>query len=96
VQAITDASGTLSVEVWINGTRDHTERRRPFCAFGENSGNCSRVQRPSGNYAIEFRVLSDGVEVARRSVDVTAAAAPGTPAPAPPPAPTNLRLSAVQ
>ena len=96
VQATTDASGAVSVEVRINGALDHTERQNPYCAFGESNGSCARIQRPSGTYTVEFRVLSSGTEVARQSVVVTAAAAPGSPPPAPPPAPSNLHLSSVQ
>lgn len=95
VQATVSASGTVSVEVRINGTLDHTERQPPYCAFGESSGSCSRIQRPAGTYDVEFRVLSSGIEVARQSVMVTAAAAPGPPPLAPPPAPANLRLGLV-
>jgi hypothetical protein len=96
VQAAVNASGPISVEVRINGALDHTERQQPFCAFGESSGSCRRVQRPPGTYDVEFRVLSSGTELARQSITVTAAAPPGPPPPAPPPAPSNLRLSAVQ
>ena len=96
VQATTNASGTVSVEVRINGDLDHTERQNPYCAFGESNGSCTRIQRPSGTYTVEFRVLSSGTEVTRQSVVVTAAAAPGPPPPAPPPVPANLHLSSVQ
>jgi hypothetical protein len=96
VQATANASGTVSVEVRINGALDHTERQNPYCAFGESNGSCTRIQRPSGTYTVEFRVLSSGTEVARQSVVVTAAAAPGPPPPAPPPAPSNLHMSSVQ
>jgi Viral BACON domain len=106
VQATTNASGTISVEVRVNGSLDHTERRSPFCAFGESNGTCTRVQKPAGNYNVEFRVLSGGTEVARQSVLVTAAAPPSsTPPPStppgppplvPPPVPGNLRIGLVQ
>lgn len=96
VQATTNASGTVSLEVRINGALDHTEMQSPYCAFGDTNVICTRVQRPSGTYTVEFRVLSSGIEVARQSVVVTAAAVPGPPPLAPPPAPANLRLSSVQ
>ncbi|TKS61661.1 MAG: hypothetical protein EWM72_00409 [Nitrospira sp.] len=95
VQATTNASGTVSLEVRINGALDHTEMQSPYCAFGDTNGTCTRVQRPSGTYTVEFRVMSSGTEVARQSVVVTAAAVPDLPQLAPPPAPDNLRLSSV-
>ena len=78
VEATTDAAGTVSVQVWINGVLDHTENAKPYCAFGDNStgGPCTRVQKPFGYYTMEFHVLSNGTEVARQAIVVTATAAP--------------------
>ncbi|MGQ0666432.1 MAG: hypothetical protein ACT4O4_05300 [Nitrospiraceae bacterium] len=96
VQATTNAGGSLSIEIWINGTLDHVERTSPYCAFGDSNGSCLLVQRPPGTYNVEFRVLSGSTELARQSVLVTAVAAPSPPPLAPPPAPANLRLGLVR
>jgi hypothetical protein len=96
VQATPNVTGSFSMEVWINGALDHTERRSPFCAFGENNGSCVRLQKPAGPYRVEFRVLSSGIEVTRQSVVVSAVPPAGPQAPAPPPAPTNLQIGIVQ
>ena len=71
VQATTTAAGTVSVQFWINGALDHTEVTSPYCAFGDASGTCTRVQKPSGHYTVEVRVLSNGTEVARQATVVT-------------------------
>ena len=94
VQATTTASGTVSMQVWINGVLDHTENTSPYCSFGETNGSCSKVQQPAGVYTVEFRVFSNGAEVVRRFVAVTATAVSGPPV-APPPTPNNLRLGSL-
>jgi hypothetical protein len=75
VQATTNASGTVSVQFWVNGVLERTENNSPYCSFNDNSTSCSRVLKPFGSYTVEARVLSNGVEVARQSIAVTAAAA---------------------
>ncbi|OQW64589.1 MAG: hypothetical protein BVN29_12305 [Nitrospira sp. ST-bin5] len=82
VQATTNAAGTVSTQVWVNGVLDHTEAVSPYCAFGDNGTACTTVLKPYGTYTMEFRVLSNGIEVARQTVVVTASALSG---PAPPP-----------
>ena len=71
IEAATNAAGTVSVQFWINGVWDHTEDTKPYCAFGDASGICTRVQKPSGQYTVEARVLSNGTEVARQATVVT-------------------------
>ena len=79
VQAASNAAGTVAMEVWVNGVLDHTERFSPYCAFGDNGTACTTVLKPYGTYTMEFRVLSNGIEVARQSIVVKAtAAASGT------------------
>lgn len=95
VQATTNASGSIAMQVWVNDALDHTEWQSPYCAFGDSNGICTRIQKPFGTYTVQFRVLSNGTEVARQSVGITAAAAPGPPPLAPPPTPTNLRIGSV-
>ncbi len=73
VQATTNASGTVSVQFWVNGVLERTENSSPYCSFNDNGGSCSRVLKPFGFYTVEARVLSNGVEVARRAITVTAA-----------------------
>jgi len=80
VQATTNAAGTVSMQVWINGILDHTESTSPYCAFGDNGTACTTVLKPYGTYTMEFRALSNGIEVARQAVVVTASAVSG-PAP---------------
>ena len=92
VQATTNATGTVSMQVWINGALDHTDNTSPYCAFGDSGGACTRVQKPSGNYTVEFRALSGGTEVARQSVTVAATVVANPPPLVPPPAPANLRI----
>ncbi|ULA63537.1 MAG: hypothetical protein LZF86_110235 [Nitrospira sp.] len=94
VQGTTNASGAVSVQVWINGTLDHTESYSPFCAFGDNSTACTTVLKPYGTYTVEFRALSNGIEVARQAIVINASAASGPVAPAPPPSsnPTTLTI----
>ena len=71
VQATTTAAAIVSVQFWINGVWDHTEVTSPYCAFGDANGSCTRVQKPSGQYTVEVRVLSNGTEVARQATVVT-------------------------
>ncbi len=94
VQGTTNAAGTVSMQVWINGVLDHTEGYSPFCAFGDNGTACTTVLKPYGTYTIEFRALSNGLEVARQAVVVTASAvsAPPPPTVAPSSATTMLTL----
>lgn len=96
VRGTTTATGTISMQVWINGALDHTENAGPYCAFGDANGICTKVLKPFGAYNVEFRVLSGGTEVARQSVLITAAGPAAPPSVAPPPAPGNLRLGLVQ
>jgi hypothetical protein len=90
VQATTNASGRVSMQVWINGILDHTERRSPYCAFGERNGPCIKRQKPIGTYNVEFRVLNGGTEFARKSIVVTVDAAQSPSPLTPPPASGNL------
>jgi len=96
VRGTTTATGTISMQVWVNGVFDHSESTSPYCAFGDANGVCTKVLKPFGSYTVEFRVLSGGTEVARQSLSVTAAGPAAPPPAAPPPAPGNLRLSLVQ
>lgn len=73
VQATTNASGTVSVQFWVNGRLEHTESSSPYCSFNDSSASCSRVLKSSGFYTVEARVLSNGVEVARQTIVVRAA-----------------------
>lgn len=72
VQAMTNAAGSVSVQIWINGALDHTENFSPYCSFGDpNDGSaCTLVQKPAGSYTVEARVLSNGTEVARQAIVV--------------------------
>ena len=72
VQATTNAAGTVSMPVWINSALDHIEHYSLWCAFGDAGGPCHRIQNPPGYYTIEFRVLSNGIEVARQALVVRA------------------------
>ena len=72
VQATPHASGTVSVQFWINHALAHTAHGSPYCAFGEVSGSCTRVEKPPGHYTMEARVLSNGTEVARQAMVITA------------------------
>jgi hypothetical protein len=72
VQAASNAAGTVAMQVWVNGVLDHTERFSPYCAFGDNGTACTTVLKPYGTYTMEFRVLSNGIEVARQAMVVTA------------------------
>jgi len=83
VQATTNAAGTVSMQVWINGVLDRTEGVAPYCAFGDNGTACTTVLKPYGTYTVEFRVLSNGIEVARQSVVVKATAAVSGTSPSP-------------
>ena len=76
VQATTNASGTVSVQFWINGALTHTGNNSPYCAFGDTSGSCVRVQKPAGYYTVEARVLSNGIEVARQVIVANATGVP--------------------
>ncbi len=75
VQATTDASGSVLVEFWVNGALEGTEYNGPYCSFGDSGTACTRVLKPFGSYTVEARVLSNGVEVARQSIRLTAAGA---------------------
>ena len=93
VQGTTNATGTVSMQVWINGVLDRTEAVAPYCAFGDNGTACTTILKPYGTYTMEFRVLSNGTEVARQSIVVKATAAvSGTP---PPPASATVSLTVV-
>jgi len=83
VQGTTNAAGTVSMQVWINGVLDRTEAVAPYCAFGDNGTACTTVLKPYGTYTVEFRVLSNGIEVARQSVVVKATAAVSGTSPSP-------------
>ena len=73
VQATTNAAGTVSMPVWINGALNHIEQYSLWCAFSNPAGGpCNRIQEPPGYYTIEFRVLSNGIEVARQALVVRA------------------------
>ncbi len=74
VQATTNATGTVSMQVWVNGVLDHTEGVAPYCAFGDNGTACTTVLKSYGTYTMEFRALSNGIEVARQAMVVTASA----------------------
>ncbi|TKB82855.1 MAG: hypothetical protein E8D44_10170 [Nitrospira sp.] len=60
------------MQVWINGALDHSESYSPFCGFGDNGSACTTVLKPKGTYTMEFRALSNGIEVARQAMIVTA------------------------
>ena len=72
VQATTNALGTVSVQFWINGRLKRTESNGPYCSFNDNGGSCRRVLKSFGFYTVEARVLSNGLEVARQAIVVTA------------------------
>ena len=72
VQAVTNVSGTVSVQFWVNGVLARTEDTSPYCAFGDTSGSCTMVDQPAGYYTMEARVLSNGIEVARQALVVNA------------------------
>ncbi|THJ21797.1 MAG: hypothetical protein CAF44_008365 [Nitrospira sp. CG24D] len=95
VQATTNASGTVSMQVWINGVLDHTEGISPFCAFHDNGTACTTVLKPYGTYTMEYRALSNGVEVARQAIVVTASAVSGPPPPTVAPSSTTAMLTLV-
>ena len=80
VQATLHASGTIAVQFWINGVLASTEGISPYCAFGDTSGSCTRVQKPAGYYTVEARVLSNGIEVGRQAIIVNATGVPFPPA----------------
>ena len=54
VQATTNASGTMAVQFWINGTLAYIEIASPYCAFGIASGSCTRVLNPPGTTRWRF------------------------------------------
>ena len=72
VQATPHVSGPVSVQFWINGVLTRTEHTSPYCAFDDNDVSCTRVEKPAGHYTMEVRVLSNGIEVARQAMVVTA------------------------
>jgi hypothetical protein len=92
VQATTNAAGTVSMQVWVNGVLDHTEAVSPYCAFGDNGTACNTVLKPYGTYTVEFRVLSNGTEVARQSIVVKATAAVSGTSPSPATATVGLTV----
>ena len=95
VQATTNAAGTVSMQVWINGILDHTEGISPFCGFGDNGTACTTVLKPYGTYTMEFRALSNGVEVARQAIVVTASAVSAPPPPTAAPSSSTAMLTLV-
>ncbi|MEQ1627617.1 MAG: hypothetical protein ABL965_09485 [Nitrospira sp.] len=95
VQATTNATGTVSMQVWINGVLDRTEGHSPFCGFGDNGTACTTVLKPYGTYTMEFRALSNGIEVARQAVVVTASAVSGPPPPPIAPSAASVGLTVV-
>jgi hypothetical protein len=69
-----NVSGTVSVEYWVNNALDHTESFSPYCPFdGADDGvHCRTALRPYGFYTIEARVVSNGIELARKVIVVKA------------------------
>ena len=65
--------GTVSVQFWVDGVLERTENNSSDCSFNDNDTSCSRVLKSSGFYAVEARVLRNGVEVARQAIVVRAA-----------------------
>ena len=81
VQALpANVPGTVSVEYWVNSAIDHVENTAPYCPFdGADDGvRCATALRPFGTYTIEARVRSNGTEVARQAITVTASASPSS------------------
>ena len=75
-----NVTGTLTVDYWVNNTFNRTEYNAPYCPFeaNEDGALCRTALRPFGTYAIEARVKSNGIEVARQVITVQASAAPTT------------------
>ncbi|MDF0666865.1 MAG: hypothetical protein P0119_12440 [Nitrospira sp.] len=75
VQAyLANATGTVSVQFWINNTVNRVEGFAPYCPFdGADDGvHCLAKLRPFGFYTIEARVVSNGTEVTRQVIVVKA------------------------
>jgi len=69
-----NASGSISVPFWINNTLNRIESFSPYCPFdgADNGTQCVTALRPYGFYTIEARVVSNGVELARKVIVVKA------------------------
>lgn len=69
-----NVTGSITVPFWINNTLNRIESFAPYCPFdGADDGTqCRTALKPYGFYTIEARVISNGVELARKVIVVKA------------------------